>query len=104
MSNESTVTSSKAPLDSPALKLRSNSYPVVWKQRVPKRVAMRHSVKADFPFLLKSGLEEKMVAYSGQEYPCYVNSHGAVSLILPIGELLGVKPDEFEVIEWHEVG
>lgn len=32
---------------------------------------------------------------------CLVNSHGAVSVILPNEQRLGVKPYEFEVIEWH---
>lgn len=35
-----------------------------------------------------------------QVYAAWTNSHGAVCGICENGELLGVKPDEFEVEEW----
>lgn len=41
-------------------------------------------------------------ANPGEEYECDVNPHGAVSIRFLDGNLLGVKPDEFEVIEWTE--
>jgi hypothetical protein len=31
----------------------------------------------------------------------YVNSHGAVAAILPGMQLLGLYPDEFEIVEWQ---
>ena len=38
-------------------------------------------------------------AVAGEIYEAWTNSHGAVSAILPDGHL-GVKPDEFEIVEW----
>ena len=32
----------------------------------------------------------------------HVNSHGAISARLSNGKNLGLKPYEFEIIEWHE--
>jgi hypothetical protein len=32
-----------------------------------------------------------------------VNSHGAVAGWCDNGEKLGVKPGEFDVVEWHEL-
>jgi hypothetical protein len=54
-------------------------------------------VRADFPFFILS--ESRHVARLGEEYLCSVNKLGAVSVCFEDGELLGVKPDEFEVIE-----
>ena len=34
-------------------------------------------------------------------YTAWTNSYGAVCGICANGEWLGVKPDEFEVEEWH---
>jgi hypothetical protein len=53
-------------------------------------------VRADFPFLCPPNT----IAVKGEEYDAWVNRNGAVSAILPNGELLGLKPDEFEVTEW----
>ena len=37
-----------------------------------------------------------------QVYDCWVNIHGAVAGWCDNGEKLGVKPGEFDVVEWHE--
>jgi hypothetical protein len=80
--------------DSPALREQSELYPVKWSGRVPKRIRMLKHVEGDFP------IPPFAVAYSGKEYDCWVNSHGAVAANTEHG-MLGVKPDEFEVIEFH---
>jgi hypothetical protein len=59
---------------------------------------MAKTVRSDIPFLL-SGFQR--VALEGHEYDAWVNSHGAVAAVLDKGERLGVRPYEFEVIEWH---
>lgn len=84
---------------SPALSSRSELYPPVWGDKVPKRVRMAKTVHPDFPFFMNGG--DANVGTKGQEYDAWVNSHGAVAIVLSNGELLGVKPYEFEVIEFH---
>lgn len=83
-------------LDSPALQHRSKHYPERYNGRVPKRVRIDQTVKSD---QLAALFGQAMIAHPG-EYDAWVNSHGAVAIILPNGNL-GVKPDEFEVVEWH---
>lgn len=82
-------------MESPALKQRLNGYPKKWNDKVPLKVKLTKHVVSDLPF-------SKLAAYSGQTYNVWVNSHGAVSAIMAGDELLGLKPDEFEVTEWHE--
>lgn len=84
---------------SPALSHRSEHYPATWGDRVPKRVRMAKTVHPDFPFFMNGG--DASVGLKDQEYDAWVNSHGAVAIVLSNGELLGVKPYEFEVIEFH---
>lgn len=82
--------------DSPALRVRSEHYPASWHDRVPKRIKMAKAVRSDLRF------PPFLTARKDAEYPCWVNSHGAVAAILEDGRNLGVKPYEFEVVEWHE--
>jgi len=81
---------------SPALTKQSEHYPERFKGKVPYKVRMLKTVTSDLPFIVKPILW----AYEGETYDVWVNSHGAVSAFLP-EDLLGLKPDEFEVIEWH---
>jgi hypothetical protein len=83
---------------SAALDHQSEHYPASWHGRVPKRVRMAKMVGSDMPMLISPA----MTAHKGQEYEVWVNSHGAVAAILPDGRRLGLRPYEFEVIEWHE--
>jgi len=46
------------------------------------------------PLLIKAGT----VLKAGEEYDAVSNKYGAISGICSNGELLGVKPDEFEFI------
>lgn len=82
---------------SPALDYQSRSYPIPWYGKVPSRVKMTKTVRPDFP----CSLTQIGQALIGIEYPVWVNSHGAVTAILPNGEKLGLKPDEFEIVEFH---
>ncbi len=78
----------------PALEKKSEHYPDHFKGRVPKRIRMLTTVSSCIPF---SGL---MVVKSGV-YEAWTNSHGAVSAVIR-GQNLGVKRDEFEVVDWYE--
>lgn len=82
---------------SPALTKQSELYPIRWAGRVPSRIRMTQHVTSDIP------IPPFAVAYKGKEYGCWVNSHGAVAAITEHG-MLGVKPDEFEVIEFVPAG
>lgn len=90
------------PEDSPALKHRSKHYPAHFAERVPRLVRMLCNVRSDLPAIAFINDDRGFpFAAAGRIYPCTVNSHGAVAAILPNGQELGVKPDEFEVMEWH---
>lgn len=54
-----------------------------------KRIILLHDVRGDFP------IAHHVVAPAGV-YNAHVNPHGAVSVEATNGELLGVKPGEFE--------
>jgi hypothetical protein len=43
-----------------------------------------------------------LVAEIQMSYMAWTNSHGAVAAILDDGRKLGVKPDEFEVVEFWD--
>lgn len=88
-------------LDCPALHKRSETYP--FGEKVPLFVLMLKTVTADpMPVLGFSTCPNGVppIALIGQRLPAWTNSHGAVAVVLQDGELLGVKPDEFEVVEW----
>ena len=57
---------------------------------------MRQTVSAGFPFnILKPG----SILAGGHEYEAVANQYGAVSGLCDNGELLGVKPEEFECVD-----
>jgi hypothetical protein len=61
------------------------------------RIRMRKTVRAVFIFSSNIFLE------TGKEYPATTNKYGAISGVCDNGELLGVRPGEFEFIsapEW----
>lgn len=78
---------------SPAFKHKSDSYPKEWCGKIPKIIRMTKIVKSDLPF------PPLLVAKYGEQYEVWVNQNGAVSAILDDGKKLGVKPDEFEILE-----
>lgn len=60
---------------------------------VPKRIVLERTVRGDGPFA-------STTAHAGK-YDCESNRYGAVSVRATNGQMLGVLPDEFEVIEWQ---
>lgn len=81
----------------PALTHRGEGFP--WPGRIPLRVRMVKRVWPDFPFLLQGPV---CAAEMGQEYDTWTNVYGAVAVWVN-GEKLGVRPDEFQVVEWYTV-
>lgn len=61
---------------------------------VPTRVLLVDMVRGDFP------IGQAVVAEAG-EHDCYCNRLGAVSVRATNGQMLGVKPSEFEPLAWH---
>lgn len=86
-------------IDCPALHERLEGYP--FGDRVPAKVRMLRTVTSDFPFFLDKG--KMLMAEYGRTYVAWTNSYGAVAAVMDNGKNLGLKPGEFEVIEWHEV-
>lgn len=87
----------------PALSYRSRHYPERYGSRVPRRVRITASpgVTPDLPLAFLP--ENKgMVCRFGEEFDVSTNSHGAVAAIFPDGRQLGLRPDEFEVIDWYD--
>lgn len=83
-------------IDCPALHRQSEHYPARFRGRVPKRILMEKTIYPECP-----GMKPGTVARRDAEYDAWTNSHGAVCAVCENGEHLGVKPDEFAVIEWH---
>lgn len=81
-----------------ALKDQHKLYPAKYNGKVPLKVKMNFDVKSDLPGLMGRAV---ITAYGGQEYFVWVNQLGAVSALLPGLEQLGLKPNEFEVVEYH---
>ena len=86
---------------SPALDFQSEHYPERFNGKVPKRVRLLRTIHSDLTAFIASG--EFLFGVVGQEYDCLVNSHGAVSIVSALyrDSMLGLKPDEFEVVEFH---
>ncbi len=89
--------------DCPALHARSKHYPKRFQDRVPKTIRMLRAVQADC--LLRSLMPRwrNVIAEHGMLYQAWTNSHGAVAAVMDDGEMLGLKPDEFEVTDWYAV-
>jgi hypothetical protein len=83
---------------SPALQKQAK-YPVRWEGKVPLKIKCLKTVHPE-PFFLSH--KQDTICEAPKEYYVWVNSYGAVSAILKNGEQLGLKPDEFEVTEWHQ--
>lgn len=87
-----------------ALKDRSTetggfAYPEHWNNKVPLKVRMKQTVTGDMPMFFPDSAD--LITVKGNEYYCWVNRYGALSAILPNGKRLGLKPNEFEVVEFH---
>ncbi len=88
----------KTASESPALFGKSKHYPKRYAGKVPSKIRMIKTVHSDIAFFVPRKI---LWAYELQEYECWVNCHGAVVAITADGEL-GVKPDEFVVVEYHQ--
>lgn len=62
---------------------------------VPKKVKLSSTIRGDFPI-------GHMAAAGPGEFECECNQWGAVSVKAENGTMLGLKLDEFDVIEWKE--
>lgn len=95
-----------SPLDSPALRRQSKSYPAAWDGRVPRRVRLLENVNSAPPgryrFLLAIGFKVRPLCRGvvGQVYDCVVGQEGNTAIITEEG-LIRVRPNEFQVEEWH---
>lgn len=87
---------------SPALTVQSSHYPAHFGNRIPLRIVMMRRVAPDAFASLRSGLKKTSVLELGGTYEAWTNMHGAVAGICADGGKLGVKPGEFEVVEWYE--
>ena len=83
----------------PAFEDQAPDYP--WPGSVPVRVRMTKTVHSDGWWGYISAAA-RLRAVFGQEYEAYTNRYGAVSVWV-MGEKLGVKPDEFQVVEFCEM-
>ncbi len=86
----------------PALKHHAKGYPVRWNDRTPKTIRMLRHVTPDALCAMVDPTARDMAAENAGEYPAWTNSYGAVCAVFPDGRRLGVKPAEFEVVEWFE--
>ena len=82
----------------------SEHYPERYKGKIPLKVKMLDTVSSDLPVFLMQEDEQFPLAIKENEYYVSVNCHGAVTAIFDDGRVLGLKPDEFEVIEFHDQG
>lgn len=81
-----------------ALKEQSKHYPSYFNGKVPLKVRMNTTVSSDMPFFIAKNYQKAIYSH---EYYVSVNSHGAVAAIFEDGSQLGLKPGEFQVIEFH---
>jgi hypothetical protein len=88
-------------VDCPALHARHIHKGYPFGDKVPKTVRLKQTVTTDViagAFFLSN---PPLVAVNSATYPAWTNSYGAVCAVFPDGDMLGLKPDEFEVVEWH---
>jgi hypothetical protein len=84
---------------SPALNMQhSAQYPKRYNGRVPLKIKCLKTVLTDAWFMG----HDKVVCEGQKEYHVWVNAYGYTHAILPSGKLIQLKPDEYEVIEWHK--
>lgn len=86
-------------IDCPALHERCHGKGYPFGERVPSKIRMTCSVSSDFAFLPNAAPP----AFVSLTYDAWTNSYGAVAAVMENGKKLGVKPGEFEVVEWHNL-
>lgn len=85
-------------LESPAIQFQSSDYPARFEGRVPLLAVATKEIAPDPGHSFTYAKDAYIRA--GEIFICYTNSYGAVLAILPNGEEIGARPDEFEVIEY----
>jgi hypothetical protein len=90
----------KKVFSSPALVRRENTFPDRYKGKVPLMVKVIKPFGSDIPAFIPQ--RDPVGVSVGAEYPVWVNSHGAMAIIFANGETLGAKPDEVEVVLFHD--
>ncbi len=85
-------------IECPALHVRHHDKGYPFGERVPAKIRMTRTVVSDFLFL---GKDHAKTAVNSAVYDAWTNSYGAVAAVMENGNL-GVKPGEFEVVEWFD--
>jgi hypothetical protein len=89
------------PIECPALHKRRHDKGYPFGDRVPLTVRLRRTVHTDIIPGIGFISTPPVVAKEAETFPAWTNSYGAVCAVFPDGKQLGLKPDEFEVVEWH---
>lgn len=63
----------------------------------PKRIQLTKAIESAAPGVAMG--TNTMSAKAGEEFLCYVNLYGALFVTLE-GGTIGLRPSEFEIIEW----
>lgn len=74
--------------------LQHSVKPVPLPPVVPSRVRVYRRVAGDWPI-------GHLVVVMPGEYPCQSNRYGAVSILAGNGSQLGLRPSEYEPLEWR---
>jgi hypothetical protein len=90
-------------VDCPALHVRKIDRGYPFGNRVPKTVRLTRTVTTDILPGLGFISSNPKVAVNSETFPAWTNSYGAVAAVFPDGETLGLKPGEFEVVEWTDL-
>lgn len=88
-------------VDCPALHARHIAKGYPFGDKVPKTVRLKQTVTTDMIDGI-GFIGKPLIATNSTTYPAWTNSYGAVCAVFPNGDRLGLKPDEFEIVEWHE--
>jgi len=85
---------------SPALtKQVKSQYPAKFKGRIPLRIMITKTIIPENAHLTDDHVG---ILAGGEEYYVWVNNYGYVYAIMPNGKQVRLKPDEYDVIEWHK--
>lgn len=89
------------PFGSPALSVRSPAYPQRWEGKVPLRVVM---VEKACCLRMWVGKIKQPTALQGTIFDVWVDWNGSVLALFESGEVMGLRPHEYRVVEWHLKG
>lgn len=92
------IASDRTPNQSPAIVYKSRLYPVQFNRRVPRSVKTLTSIRS--PYI--PGDPSPTIVPEGVVCKCWVSSNGDVVALLKTGREIELKPEDFEVITYHE--